>query len=85
MVESVTECEEVVVKFRNNQNGQDITYRDGPTFAHSLRVVDNSRSLSILFLDKDGKAVKTIVFPVEVVREYSCSVIRAYEGACYGN
>lgn len=63
-------CQEVIIKFRNNQNGQRITLGDGPSVTRLMMVTDSGDRLMVAFLDADSMVRKALCFPMDVVQEY---------------
>ncbi len=73
-----TTCQDIYVRFGIG-NGQHISFRDGPTASQELMVVEDGVRLEILYRNKDHTAIKSIVFPIKDVKEYSCENISNYE------
>ncbi len=69
------QCQEVVVKFRNNQNSQRISATDGGTFVNTIQVDETPNLLRLLFVDKAYRVRKVVAFPMDCILEYDLSSV----------
>ena len=65
-------CQEVFVKFRNNQNAQRVSLADGGTFCKTIEIDEGPTALRLIFRDGENRIRKLIGIPMDVVLEYTC-------------